>query len=1306
MTYGIIHTHTDHSLKDGAQSISEMVERAKEMGVKALTITDHGTCTGWIDFLKKTQSVDIKGILGVEAYVRDEFCDTRKHLILLAKNKEGYREISEAVTESNYHVEYMKSGNKSRTFPVMDFDILKKHFGNGNVIATSACITGILSAILLQNEYICHDIEKIQKKQSKYDSLEGNEEYVNLKNKVENLQVEKAKLSEEIKALNKLSKKAFVKKEKSISRIEDPAERERATLLLQQEKQESANAKKEKTRKDTKRKTVSSYITAINKELKKIEKKSEKYYQYEEEIKNLKAGLYPEETLKEKAEQELLRYLSLFGKDFYMEIQYHGMPSEEHIYNELIKMARKYHVPLVATNDAHISSRDKVQKRAFLRSLTFLKYEPYSETDCELYLKTDEELREWLLKVYPEDAVNEAMNNIRVVCDSCHPIDLFHEKHYPLYRENGMIVKDSKRMLYDKAMEGARRKFPNGMPENYRERLKHEYYTIINMGFADYLLIVADYLNYGRLLGKTNTEEKCGYSIGPGRGSAAGSLLCYFLGITSIDPMPYDLLFERFLNPERISMPDIDADFSEEVRNACIEYVREKYGRESVSFIRTIMTQGAKASVRNAAKIVSSKKYGDKKNLYSLGDVMSKRIPTKPGITLDSVIDETTGKTVFDDLLENFPSDDARESLFMARDGEGAITNLGVHAAGVIISNENPISSYIPLVNMEKKGMATQCDMVEAESIGLLKMDFLGLKNLDVLTDALRLIKRFHGVDIDLDNLPQESEIYSEIFAKGFTNSVFQFESSGMKDTLRKFKPDCFEDIILLVALYRPGPMQYIPDVIAVKHKLKAEKYGTELLRPILGTTYGSTVYQEQVMLIFQNLAGYSLGGADLVRRAMSKKHLDEIERERGTFIHGDSSRGIKGCVANGISETVANNLFNELIEFAKYAFNKSHAAAYSLISYQTAYLKYHFPVEYMSSVMTHGNFDKTSSYIYDCQQMGIKILPIDINHSYNHFTPENGNIRYGFCMMKGMGSFGLEIEKERLKNGPFLSIPDFIRRTGSNKSVTERLILSGAFETFIGNHREAIANMVTDIIDKVKARIELESSNKPTATEELEEIDMFLRNISLRNPEDDEFHVLNLEKEYVGAYITKNPLESYKNVFKNVMTTANFQEGYHTMAGLLSNVKVTKRKSDGAPMAFCDLEDISGTVKVNVFTKYYDRLKNQLKEGQVVYVTGHTKIDTIEGIEEEYYEINATQIAPCKNIKESILISVDSPGILRNPELQEYIMRYANQEEGLPVDVFYADSGFSQHKKTRLLKTIANEIPPVKGISIEIIHS
>lgn len=1247
--YGFIHTHSEYSLKDSPLKLTDMVRGAKEMGATAIALTDHGTAAGWIEFYDLCKKEGIKPILGVEAYVRSE-TGSRTHLILLAKNYEGYQEISQAISDSYRNIEKVADMD----IPIMTKEIIKKYLHSENVIATSACVSGVLSDILLSRRKIQKEIDLIKEKMEDYYSP-YDAGYLKNKELVTSLDKEIAMLVSEREKQQVLAKKTFRKQKNSLKiyKKEDPALYEEQKKQLEIAEQETMDAKKKVTEIKKQLQNKKRRRTLVNGRCIEAEKKQQKYIEAEAKVEKLTEKLTTEEGAIKKIKDEINWYTSFLDGSFYIEVQNHGMPEEAYVMPILAKIAEEMQIPLVASNDIHILRKEDAEVRQFIRSLRFKKYEEIGVADKELYMKDDEELQNALSEILPQDVVSKAMEGIKNICNSCNLV-IPDTKHYPRYRdESGNIVEDSAALLRQRTLEGISKRYPNGMDEDRFKKMEYELGVIIDMGFADYLLIVADYVNYAK---KYSIEigKGIGYGVGPGRGSGAGCIVNYLLGITDIDPVTYGLLFQRFLNPERVTMPDIDVDFSEEVREPTIDYCRKKYRVTSVAGIRTVVTQQGRMVVRNAARFLGWK-YPDQKEKYqTLGGLIA-------SATKSSVKKEIT------ELQKEFSDPMSQNILSIATRAEGIANSFGVHAAGIIIGDGQPLKEIIPLLyNTKKNQWAIQCDMNKGERMGCLKMDFLGLKNLDIMTKSIRLIYDRKGIALDLSNLPFEDIVFKEIFAKGKTGCVFQFESGGMKKMLVQFEPECFEDIILLVASYRPGPMQYIPDMINIKHKRKKAEYIIPQLEEILGKTYGQCIYQEQLMDIFHKCAGFTLGKADLIRRYMSKKKEELFLKEKEPFV--------EGIVENGASREDAEKYWSEMVDFAKYAFNKSHAATYAFISYQTAYLKYHYPMEYMCGVLMCAKIEKLPVYLYECKQCNVKVEAPDINLSEEDFSIKNNKIFFGLSKIKGVGKAGKVIIEER-KNGPFTSFADFILRVNIDIGKIRALIQTGCFDKLENDKRSYLLsasgnmNKLARTIAKKTTELNLlgkehkkKSENLKKTIESLQceynKITEHGKNIVLK----DKLDFLKEEKELLGAYVSGHPLDKYKKLFdrKNITLINDVEKGKCSCIGCIQNLRYAKRKSDGAKMAFFTLEDLSGSIEVNCFVKEFAQFKELIVEDAVIEVYGIVNEEQDYSNEEDtVFKLTAKKIRKCYETDGYILLSTASQRsykIYTLPFIEEYL--------------------------------------------------
>ena len=1203
----ILHVHSMYSRYDSPSKPDDIVARAKEIGANSVTLTDHGTMLGIEPFMDAGKKYGINTIPGVETY-----CENRTHLIIVARNFRGYLQISRAMRDANEHIESGKGSNLE--YPIMTDDILRKYFtGSRDVIATSACIQGPAGYILRSHETIDRSFTKLY---AEMQDAKGDYELFTCSDPLrKKLQKDISDKKKRKKDYEKYLRPSYAKK---IERLKKKVEREEKkgndvrSILFEIEASEAnaADAPERVKRLEEAINKESEMLKKARKDCKKSKSGWEKYRKAEEKMESLS---YPTKAaLVRKAAERLdtLRHIFPF---FYAELQYHGLDQEKAVMPAIASIARKMGIPVIAANDAHITegTDDCVEARRILRFNYFQKAEETRPSDRELYMKTEEEMRKTLGAILPEEIVDEAIRNTDIL-DTCR-VEFPEGKHYPSITRNGLKPEE----YFDELLEKARvERIQKGLwNDEYQKRLEHEVQVIKSMGFVDYHLVVRDFCIAGRNLGKIpkdriqDAPEKyedtlewirqegfdVGAGIGPGRGSACGSLVCNMLGITGIDPIKYDLLFERFLNPERVSMPDIDTDVSSTVRPILIRYIKETYGERAVCSIATVTTYSAKSAVQMAGRDRAAQLYpGDegkderRKYLHQHTYPLSDLIPEGPKITLSgcepAVMQQIQG--------------DAEKMLIWKRAKliEGCLSGTGVHAGGVIISDNDNVNDYIPLAyNRENSVWVAQCDMVRAEEKGLLKMDLLGLNTLDIITDCLNLIKRDRGESLDISALRFEPEIFRDIYATGNTNSVFQFESPGMKSTLKKFRPERFDDIILLNAAFRPGPMQYLDGIIEVKNTGKIKKSClTEIpeLKEILAPTYMSIIYQEQVMKIFQKLAGYSLGGADLVRRFMSKKKTEKLKKERKAFIYGDAERHIKGCVANGISEKLADELFDQMMEFAKYAFNKSHACAYSYNSYITAYLKYHYPVEFLCAMFNNKESKNYGPIIEDCQRYGIKILPPSLNASSYDFTTENGAIRFGFRGIAGMGgeSAGYidRIVSERRSGGPFTSVGDFLFRcakkvpakdgsvklTTPSKSEIATFAESGSMDSFIRN-RSAISSAFPKAIS-----VAYDPEDEDAEEKARKSLRTKIEKTVIDGSPADESENIKLDFKYTGMILSCDPLEGYEE-------PAN-PEGKDSASvlGILLSVE-TAKTSKGNDMAVLNIMTRNGFITARGFEKF-----------------------------------------------------------------------------------------------------------------------
>ena len=908
----------------------------------------------------------------------------------------------------------------------------------------------------------------------------------------------------------------------------------------------------------------------------------------------LARGLY------EEAKEAVLKYQEIFGRgNYFLELQDHGIPMQRQVNQGIIRLSRELDIPLAATNDCHyINAEDWEAHDILLCIQTGKKVADENRMRYEggqYYVKSEEEMRE-LFSYIPE-----AIDNTAKIAERCNVEIEFGVTKLPRYEVPEGY--DSWGYLNHLCSEGFKERYPED-DGTLKERLEYELGVIKNMGYVDYFLIVWDFINFAR---------SHGIAVGPGRGSAAGSIVSYCLKITNIDPIRYQLLFERFLNPERVSMPDIDVDFCYERRQEVIDYVVEKYGKDQVAQIVTFGTLAARGVIRDVGRVMDLP--------YSLCDQVSKMVPAELNITLDLALKKNP------ELKALYDTDEQVHKLIdMSRRLEGLPRHTSMHAAGVVISRTN-IDEYVPLSRGSDGTITTQFTMTTLEELGLLKMDFLGLRTLTVLQDAVAMIQKDHGVKLDLDHIDFNDKKVMESIGTGKDDGVFQLESGGMKSFMKELKPESLEDIIAGISLYRPGPMDFIPKYLKGKNNPAAITYTCPQLEHILKPTYGCIVYQEQVMQIVRDLAGYTLGRSDLVRRAMSKKKADVMARERKNFVYGNEEEGVKGCAANGIDEKTANQIFDDMTDFAKYAFNKSHAAAYAVVAYQTAYLKYYYPREFMAALMTSimDNVTKVSEYILACRNMGIGILPPDINEGVSGFSVSGNSIRYGLSAIKSVGRAVVDvIISEREAGGPFSTLEDFVSRMSNrevNKRTLESFIKSGALDSLPGTRKQKLyvsSELLENKAREKKTVMEGQMSFFDIAPEEDK------GNFQVSFPDVGEFDketLLAFEKETLGIYVSGHPMEAYQELWQKNVTarTSDFivDEDGHTVVednsivvvGGMITAKKVKTTRTSQLMAFVSLEDMVGTVEALVFPKIYEKNKQYLTEDSKVFLRGRASI-------------------------------------------------------------------------------------------------
>ena len=928
--------------------------------------------------------------------------------------------------------------------------------------------------------------------------------------------------------------------------------------------------------------------------------------QYHEGIIALSACLagevqrYLSRGLTEEAKKVALEYQDIFGKgNFFLEMQDHGIPEQQLVNQRQIQLSKETGIELVVTNDIHYTYAEDAKPHDILLCIqTGKKLDDENRMRYEggqYYVKSPQEME----ALFPY--AKQALENTQKIADRCEVEIEFGVTKLPKYDvPDGMT---SWEYLNKLCWEGLEKHYGESSRE-LKERLRYELDTIRSMGYVDYFLIVWDFIKYAK---------DHGIAVGPGRGSAAGSIVSYCLEITNIDPIRYQLLFERFLNPERVTMPDIDVDFCFERRQEVIDYVVRKYGKDRVVQIVTFGTLAARGVIRDVGRVMDLP--------YAFVDSIAKMIPQELNITIDKALQMNP------ELRKTYENDPQVKLLIdMCKRLEGLPRHSSMHAAGVVIG-QREIDDFVPLSRASDGSITTQFTMTTLEELGLLKMDFLGLRTLTVIQNAVQLAKS-KNPELDMDQIDYNDKQVLSYIGTGKTDGIFQLESGGMKGFMKELKPNSLEDIIAGISLYRPGPMDFIPRYLKGKNDKKSITYECPQLEPILSPTYGCIVYQEQVMQIVRDLAGYTLGRSDLVRRAMSKKKGSVMEKERQNFVYGNGEEGVKGCIANGIDEKTANHIYDEMIDFAKYAFNKSHAAAYAVVSYQTAYLKYYYPVEFMAALMTSvkDNVTKVSEYIMACRQMGMKIVPPDINEGEGGFSVSGGSIRYGLSAIKSIGqSVVEEIVKERRERGEFKTLENFVDRMSSkevNKRTLESFIKSGAMDSLPGTRKQKFL-VSAQLLDQKNKEKKNSMEGQMTmfdfvAEEEKENFQVTFPNVGEYTKDE----LLYFEKEMLGVYISGHPMEAYIGLWEKNVTArtsdfivdeetgeAQVRDGAIVTIGGMLTAKTVKTTRTNKMMAFVTIEDLYGSVEVLVFPRDYEKRRDLLEQDAKVFITGKASI-------------------------------------------------------------------------------------------------
>lgn len=1194
---GIFHIHTEESVKESLMQMDELFQSAKEMGAPAVVITDTNSLGGWIQAAGFAEQHGIKAVVGTEITVEWKVDEEtiEGQMILIPQDSQGYRALCKLFFAMNPP---KKTVNKA----MLEKYIGSGSVGHGHVLASTAGVKGLICQLLLQDY---------------------------------SLEEEVCRAENAMKRLCCPDTPAYLQARERVKEIEQK--------LLSSLYQHSDNVSEES-------KQLVSQLSLQQKEwkakLNKYETQIAKWRQNQQLIQAHRKRILPFEKRYQQAVDLCREWIRVFGDNqIYLELQYHGMEEEAYVMPILASLHQYAPVNLIASNHVHYTtdSASDLRRQKLLKTIRGEKGGRRTPDEGTYYIKDDKELSETLLAILQDDIVSWAMEGIGKLVSQCRAAEIPSGKHCPQYPHEDAAVR-----LTELVREGIKKRYPDrtAWTEQHKNRLDYELKTIIEQGFAGLFCIVEDCIRFARQEGQKGPEG-VGYVVGPGRGSAAGSLVCYLLGITAIDPLAYGLLFERFLGSGRITLPDIDTDYACEVRDKVVKYVEKKYGERAICGIRTRNRMTARLALEYAGKVNNTSENlmkAIKRNLSGTGLILKNE----------------------KDFCQEYPA--ACRTLADAKLLENRLISTGQHPAGVLFSDTEDISDHLPVsFNGNSEKWLSQYDMAEAEQTGLMKVDFLELKTLDILSSALRLLKR-RGEEIDLDHLPQDRDVFQKVFSSGQTTAVFQFESSGMRQLLRQFRPQTIEDLILILSIYRPGPMQYVQSIIQNRNQSRPSIWSTPKLKEILKDTYGYPVYQESIMRIFHEIAGVSMQETDQVRRAISKKKMDVLLDPQKDY----RSRLVNGLIRDGATRKQAEDFWVQLLNFGRYAFSKSHAAVYAHLSYMTAYMKFHYPAAFMCAALIHADSKRTAQLLSECLRMGIRILPPDINQSEQSFSVcSDHRIRYGLSEIHGVGSAATTLITERENNGPFHSVKDFLLRGHQDPKVTNALIDAGALDCW-HNNRHVLKASYLPVAEDIRQyqyyqqALKKESGRKK---ERLQEKMEFYRNrylaavFPIGSPEPPE-EKMQEEKERLGIYVSGHPLDRYSQAIHTIRSQskriADYATGQVQLCGLISGMTIQRRRSDGKAFAVFRLVGYASEIETICFTEAYAKYAGVLAEGAAVIVNGKIKPEDKQKMPYKR-QLLLEQVKLLEPNTFPLLMTV--PSIILWPEILGKIQQYKREE-------------------------------------------